>query len=150
VFINATLTRILAIPDAFLDPNLSGVYTTLALTRNYLEASDFERGIGAHYFRIGLDHFNTHGGPGSGSGVDTLYEVSQDKKGIDGFLSWVRSEIERIDGPPPPPVGGRRRSRRSRRANRKSRRGQRKSRRANMKSRRANRKSRRANRKSRY
>jgi hypothetical protein len=128
VFINATLTRIFAIPDAFLDPDLSGVYTTLALTRNYLEASDFERGIGAHYFRIGLDHFNTHGGPDSGSGVDTLYEVSQDKKGIDGFLSWVRLEIERIDGPAPA-VGGHRRTRKSRRTNRKSRR-------ANMKSRR--------------
>lgn len=52
------------------------------------------------------------------------------KKDLDTILSWVFSEIERIDGPPPA-VGGRRsrKSRRSRRTRRYHKRSHRKSRR---------------------
>ena len=42
------------------------------------------------------------------------------EKHKDAFYSWVRSEIERIDGHPPA-AGGRRRSRKSRRNHKKSR-----------------------------
>ena len=143
-FINITLDKIRAIPNAMdNDREVFDLFHALLLIE-----SNFSGDPDDGFLRITLKYFDPDDTYPNGEGrlINPLYEVLKGVEGnkemIDGFLSWVRSEIERIDGPPPPPVGGRRKSRKSRRANRKSRRANRKSRRTNRKSRRTNRKSR--------
>ncbi len=106
-FINTTLAKIRAIPNAMdNDREVFDLFHALLLIE-----SNFSGDPDDGFLRITLKYFDpddTHP-HGRGRLINPLYEVLKGVEGnkemIDGFLSWVRLEIERIDGPPPPPVG---------------------------------------------
>lgn len=117
-FINSTLVKILAVQNALDNMEVSDLYHALELIKYHLIIGPPDDG----FLRIILKYFDPDDEIIRGNVIKRLYKVQGiEKVGVDSFLSWVRSEIERIDGPPPAvAVGGRRRQRKSQRKTRKS------------------------------